>query len=99
MAGKVIWAQSAISDLEQIVRYIAAEDPTAAKKFGLTLINHVEEVTNFPRKGRVVPEKGEESLREIIVAPYRIVYEISDDERVIHILRIWHSARGAIPQH
>jgi len=97
MAFQIIWADSALADLEQIVRYIAAEDSDAARRFGLTLISRVEETASFPRKGRVVPEENQETLREIIFAPYRIVYELSDREGVLHVLRVWHSARGAIP--
>ena len=95
MAFKVIWTQSALTDLEQIVRYIAVENSNAARRFGLTLIRRIEELAGFPRKGRIVPEKGKEILREIIAAPYRVVYEVSDGDRTIRILRIWHSARGA----
>jgi len=96
MAFKVIWAQSSLADLEQIVRYIAVEDSPAARRLGLTLVSRVEELASFPRRGRIVPEKGEETLREIIVAPYRVVYEISDSERAVQVLRIWHSARGTV---
>jgi toxin ParE1/3/4 len=98
MAFKVIWARSALADLEQIVRYIATEDADAARRLGLALISRIEETAAFPRKGRVVPEKANDTLREIIFAPYRIVYEISDGNRTIQVLRVWHSARGAIPQ-
>ena len=97
MAFKVIWAHSALADLEQVVRYIATEDANAARRLGLVLISRVEETAAFPRKGRLVPEKGEDTLREIIFAPYRIVYEVSDGDRTIQVLRVWHSARGAIP--
>ena len=98
MAFQIIWADSALADLEQIVRYIASEDPEAARRFGLSLISRVEEAARFPRKGRIVPEENRETLREIIFAPYRIVCEISDRERVLHVLRVWHSARGAMPR-
>ncbi len=94
MAFQVIWAVSALADLEQIVRYIAVEDPSSARRLGLTLINRAEELASFPRKGRIVPEKGEETLREIIVVPYRMVYEVSEADHTVHVLRIWHSARG-----
>lgn len=97
MACQVIWTDSALDDLEQIVRYIAAEDATAARQFGLSVIARVEDLANFPRKGRIVPEENVETLRELIFAPYRIVYEIAESGNVLHVLRVWHSARGAIP--
>jgi mRNA-degrading endonuclease RelE of RelBE toxin-antitoxin system len=42
----------------------------------------------------MVPEYREDRLREIIIAPYRIVYEIDDQSMTLSILRIWHGARG-----
>ncbi len=51
----------------------------------------------MPFANRSVPEKGEESIRESILKPYRIIYETDTDREVIHILRIWHAARG-IPE-
>jgi mRNA-degrading endonuclease RelE of RelBE toxin-antitoxin system len=41
-----------------------------------------------------VQEYREECLRELIVPPYRIVFEIDDDAMKLSILRIWHAARG-----
>lgn len=97
MACQIIWTDSALADLEQIVRYIAAEDPDAARRFGLTVISRVEQTASFPRQGRIVPEENQATLREIIFGPYRIVYELSEGDSVLHVLRVWHSARGPLP--
>ena len=96
MAYTIAWAESALSDLEQIVRYIAADNPDVARQFGLTLVSRVEEIATFPRRGRVVPEKNEETLREIILTPYRVVYELNDTQQRLYVLRVWHAARGPI---
>lgn len=50
-----------------------------------------------PRLGRKIPEFNQESLREVIVSPYRVVYRITDDIELIEILRVWHAARD-IPE-
>jgi toxin ParE1/3/4 len=42
--------------------------------------------------GRIVPEKGEESVRELIEGNYRIIYEVVSDN-LIYILTVYHSAR------
>ncbi len=44
----------------------------------------------------MVPEEGEDLLRELLYSPFRIVYEIEEEHRAISIVRIWHAARGAI---
>ena len=45
-----------------------------------------------PRSGRVVPEVGESSVREIIVRNYRIVYRLRGD--AAEILTVFHAARS-----
>ena len=47
-------------------------------------------ISVFPKSGRVVPEFGEENLREIFFHKYRIVYSIIDDN--VTILAIVHGA-------
>ena len=32
--------------------------------------------------------------REIIHRPYRIIYRVREEQKVIEILRVWHAARG-----
>ena len=44
--------------------------------------------------GRMVPEENEETIREIILRPYRIIYKVLAEEQMIGIARIWHAARG-----
>ncbi len=90
----IIWTQSALEDLRELVRYIAADDPIAAERFGNAIISRVEGIQSFPRIGRVVPEVGDDLVREIILAPYRIVYQLDDSSEEIAVIRVWHGARG-----
>jgi toxin ParE1/3/4 len=92
MDYKVVWTKTARADLKQLVEYISADNPAAAEHFGLAII---ESVGEFPRIGRVVPEENQELLRELPYSPYRLIYEIHDDSRVVYIVRIWHSYRGS----
>jgi addiction module RelE/StbE family toxin len=94
MAFRIIWSETALADLRDLVRYIARDDRQVARRFGDLIVTKVQSLQAFPRIGRIVPEYREERLRELIVAPYRIVYEIDDDSMVLSVLRIWHGARG-----
>ena len=94
MAGKIIWSLQARDDLRDIVSYIAADNPAAAESFGILLMSKVDLLANFPKLGRVVPEEGDENIREIIVRPYRVVYQLLTDQTTVAIARIWHGARG-----
>jgi plasmid stabilization system protein ParE len=94
MAFQIVWSEIALSDLRDLVRYIARDDRQVAGRFGDLIVSKVESLQSFPRIGRIVPEYREECLRELIVPPYRIVFEIDDDAMKLSILRIWHAARG-----
>ena len=96
MDFSIVWAQSALEDLRQIVKYIAADNTEAAKRVGDAIIQSVEKLSGYPRFGRVVPELNDEDFRQIVLSPYRIVYEVSDSARQISILRVWHGARGDV---
>ena len=94
MAFRVVGSETALADLRDLVRYIARDDRQVAKRFGDLIVTKVQSLQTFPRIGRIVPEYREDRLRELIMAPYRIVYEIDDGTISLAILRIWHGARG-----
>ncbi len=93
MDFKVIISPRAIQDLGEIVRYISFDDPKAAERFGYKLIDEALSLSTLPEQGRFVPEFGNESIREIICYPYRIVYRIDRERRVVLVSRFWHGAR------
>lgn len=64
-----------------------------ASFYFFTYLSHFEVLSTHPRLGRIVPEEQIEGVRELIFSPYRIVYEIYEKEKVICIIRVWHSAR------
>jgi toxin ParE1/3/4 len=90
MAEKVIWSASARDDLRAIAAYIASDRPSLAEEYCLQLIEFSESAGDFPR---VVPELEDENVREIVRAPYRIIYEIFPTQPRPVIMRVWHGAR------
>jgi len=97
MGFKIVFTKPAIADLEGLVSFIARDNPQAAEQFGYEIIAKAEKLDLFPLLGRVVPEFKIENIREVIHRPYRIVYRVREDQKLIEILRVWHAARG-IPQ-
>ncbi len=97
MAYKLIWSPAARDDLHDIVVFIARNNPNRAMSFGYELISETDRLQEFPELGRIVPEYRNNSLREIIFRPYRVVYRLDHDSRLCEIARIWHSARR-LPQ-
>jgi len=80
--------------LGTVVRYIARENPARARSFGNELVDRALSVGAFPELGRLVPEINDPAVREVVHAPYRIIYEVFHQPDVIYILRFWHGARG-----
>ena len=94
MAFQIIWSQTSVEDLKGIVQYIGSDDPDAAAKLADRIIQRIETASELPFSNRAVPEKGEDSIREVILKPYRLIYQVDTNHEVVHVLRIWHAARG-----
>jgi len=73
---KADWSQQARLDLIQIIKRVAADNPGAARKL-LGRIKKAEAlVLDHPMSGRVVPEFEVANIRERIVKPYRVIYQV-----------------------
>ena len=55
------------------------------------IVAAVGRLENNPRSGRIVPEVGDESVREVIHGNYRIVYRLRHE--VVEIAIVFHGAR------
>ena len=78
---KVEWAVVGETDLKQIIDYVASDSPGNALQILKTIRQKASSLYTFPERGRIVPElqgQGINIYRELIVAPWRIVYRISD---------------------
>ncbi len=89
---KVIWSNNALSDLTEIAEFIEKDSPTYAQITVQKIYYKVFILETHPRIGRVVPEHGDENLRELIEGNYRIIYELANSE--IQILAVHHSAKN-----
>ena len=94
MALEIVWSETAREDLRDIVQYISLDDLDAARRLADRIVARIEAASEFPLSNRSVPEKHDESIREVILSPYRIVYFVKAGGEAIQILRIWHAARG-----
>lgn len=91
MGYKVIFAPQAIDRLEEIVRYIAQDNPTAAEKVGLHLVERASLLADFPELGR--PYRKRANVRRLWCRPCFIYYRLQHDEQIVEIMDYWHSAR------
>lgn len=91
MAYRVTWSPRAVEDLEAIAGYIAAASSAYAAAVVKTILNTTRNLSRFPLAGRVVPEFGDESLREWFAYSYRIIYRVEDE--LVTIATIVHGKR------
>ena len=86
------WTERSIDDLKNIADFIAKD----SKKYAYIHINRIREkaqmLKQHPKLGRIVPEKNDANIREIIYGNYRIIYKIVNINRV-DVLTVYHSAR------
>ena len=92
--ARVIWAPQALADLEAIGDFIAREAPRYAQMLTDGAFDVVERLEVFPRSGRVVPEIGDEAMREVLYRGYRILYLVSGAEgsEEVKVLTVFHSS-------
>lgn len=91
MDYKIIWSPDALEDIEAIGEFIARDSEFYAESTIQKIFEAPQSLIQHPKIGRVVPEVGNESIRELFVFQYRIVYEIKTNE--IHILTVIHGKR------
>lgn len=85
------WTEQAVDDLHSIRLFIERDSPRYGRLVAERLFDATEQIALFPRAGRMVPDFGQESVRELIVGEYRIVYRVEEDVAVI--LTVFRSSR------
>ena len=86
----VVWRAKALADVGRIIRYIAADNPVAAKRVGREILLAGDSLVMFPRRGRPGRQAGTREL--VVMPPYLIVYRVSSTDAVT-VLRVWHAAQ------
>jgi len=81
------WSPLAISRLSEVAKYISLDNPVTAQRWVNKVFAQVEKLSEFPGRGRMVPEVGDKTIREIISGNYRIIYRLKDQEISILTLR------------
>ena len=91
MARNVIWTHPAWDDLEAAATYIARDSEFYAASFVQEARDAAASLADFAERGQTVPEFGDESIRELLVKPYRLVYKLNDEH--VFIVAFIHGSR------
>jgi plasmid stabilization system protein ParE len=87
----VNWSPQAIRDVESIRAFIAQDSPSYAELEVLRIVGAVERLRSFPESGRLLPERRDGAIREVIASPYRIVYRLRSG--VAEIVTVFRGSR------
>lgn len=87
---KVNWTIQAITDIENIAEFIAKDSRNYAIIQTKRFFDSVVVLESNPSFGRVVPEIDNQTIREIILGNYRIIYRILN-KHLIDIITVHHS--------
>ena len=90
--ARLNWTELSINDLTNIAEFISKD----SFKYATIQIKRIRERARIlktkPFLGRIVPEIQDDSIRELILGNYRIIYKIVSEDR-IDILTVHHSAK------
>jgi toxin ParE1/3/4 len=87
---RVDWTRTALSDLDAIHTFIAADSPHYALAVIERLTTRCTQIAAFPYSGEMVPEYQREDIREVIEYSYRMIYLVG--ESVTWVLAVVHGA-------
>ena len=94
-AYAVIWSTTAAKDLARLIEYIASDNPTIACEKFLEIKKRAQSLYTFPERRRIVPELQEQGIdqyRELVIAPWRIIYRISRNN--VYVLSVLDSRQN-----
>ena len=93
MVFKVIWTGPAKAELRDIRDYIAADNPTAAKRVAREITERTRLLGTMPFGFPAYGPSEDPNTRHTVVGNYRIFDRVYPDKKRIRILTVWHSLR------
>ena len=91
----VKWTATAGHDLDSIIGFIAEDSLDEAIKILEKIREKAAGLYALPERGRVVPELKDQGIilyREVILAPWRVIYRISD--QTVYVLAVFDARRN-----
>lgn len=90
----VRWTAPASGDLIEILEFVAADRPAAARDLGRQILKQSRTLGRMSSRGRIVPEFAQQGItgyREILVSRYRVIYRVHPE--AVQIAAVIDSAR------
>lgn len=90
---RIRWTDEARNDLQALQRYISVDSPSSARRFCARLVDAVEGLSLYPRRGRLMEDADADfaEIRQLQFRDYRILDRV--DGGTVFVLTIVHGAR------
>jgi plasmid stabilization system protein ParE len=93
MAYQLVWSELAVKRLQEIFDHTAEISAETAARLVDEIFDRCEVLVSHPRIGRRYPGAPEPNIRELLVAKYRVIYELHPEVDQIWILTVRHQRR------
>lgn len=93
MTYRVVVTSEAEQNLDELFRFVALDNPAAARKVVAVLRKRVKTLASMPKRCPRAPEDGLDGLeiRHLVHGRYRIIFGI--DGKTVVVLQVRHGAR------
>ncbi len=91
MAYKIKWSPQSSDDLVQIAEFISRDSMNYARIVVENILESTGMLSEFHYSGRIVPELGIKTIRELLIYSYRLIYQVRED--TILIVAVLHGKR------
>lgn len=86
--ARLVWAEPALQDLEQIADHIALDNERAAKELIKLVFEKVSLLETFPEMCPIPHDLSDTEYRHLIVRPLRIFYRVEGDTvYIVYVMR------------
>ena len=86
--ARLIWAEPALQDLEQIADYIALDNEDAARRLVQKVFTQAKLLEDFPEMCPKPHDLPDTTYRHLIVGPLRIFYRVQDElVYIVYVMR------------
>lgn len=85
---RVEWTSRSLGDIARLHAFLAEVNRPSAAKVVRSFTAAARQLREHPRSGEALEEFAPREVRRLIVGPYEMRYEIT--EQSIFILRLWH---------
>ncbi|MFU8778641.1 MAG: type II toxin-antitoxin system RelE/ParE family toxin [Roseovarius sp.] len=87
----VTWSFDARQNLKEIHDHIARDSKVYAQRVVDEMVARSMQLDDMPRRYRMMPELGDDAVREFSIYSYRVIFEIMADH--IAVLAVVHKRR------